>query len=195
MQFSSVTSLHLTSLHHDMRVQQALCWPHFHSAELVRGGTLKTNTTVGVFVGNMWGCLRWMDHSGLAVYWDRWYVLSLSAMLRFRSDPWGHWPKWTLCFVHFPSLSQSGSGVLTTIGYVLCFLLRSKLLRQLGGKQDTVQSRPCILCTRQVPTTRFVCKWVRGVKVQKKYETSTLQKQSTFNKVRRGSSQTSELLH
>lgn len=62
LQFSAVTSLHMTSLHHNMRGQQGLISPLLLSGAVVRGRTLKTNT--GGICG--WGCLRWMGHSGLA---------------------------------------------------------------------------------------------------------------------------------
>ena len=62
LQFSSVTSLHMTSLYHNTRGQQVLIWPHLLSGRMLRRITLKTNTC-GICG---WGCLRWMEHSGLA---------------------------------------------------------------------------------------------------------------------------------
>ena len=54
LQFSAVRSLHMTSLHHNMRRQQVLISPLLLSGAVVRGRTLKTNT--GGTCG--WGCLR-----------------------------------------------------------------------------------------------------------------------------------------
>ena len=49
-----------------------------------------------------------MDLLGLTHSWQR--VLSRSTLLRLQSALQGHCPKQTLHFVHFPSLSHSGSG-------------------------------------------------------------------------------------
>ena len=62
LQFSSVISLYMTSLHHNTRGQHALIWPHLLSGRMLRRSTLKTNTC-GICG---WGCFRWMEHSGLA---------------------------------------------------------------------------------------------------------------------------------
>ena len=62
-----------------------------------------------------------------------------------------------------------------------------ELLAQLENSH-LILTKSCL----EVPTLR---KGTREGEVQRKNETDTLQKQITFNKVRRGSSQTTELLH
>ena len=96
-----------------------------------------------------------------------------SKPLRLLGDLQEHWTQLGMCFVSFPGANYSGNWMVgrptTKIGYA-----------------------------SYVPVSHSVClerKGVREGKVQKKNETSTLQEQITFNEVRKGSSQISELLH
>lgn len=81
--------------------QWDLIRPHLLSGVVVRGGTLKTNTT------GIGGVLE-VDGPQWACHCCRWHVLSQCTWLRFPADPRGHCPKWVLCFTHFPSLNHSG---------------------------------------------------------------------------------------
>lgn len=42
-------------------------------------------------------------------HWQMWHVLSGSTLLCLPVATWRHCPKWALCFLHFPGLSQSGT--------------------------------------------------------------------------------------
>ena len=74
---------------------------------------------------------------GLPSSWR--HVLSWSTLLRFQVAQQGHCPKWTLCFVHFPGLSCSGSGSQVlhrstdSVGRAFCALPWSEQLRQPGA--------------------------------------------------------------
>lgn len=75
LQFSSVTCLHKTSLHHNTRGQQALICI---SGTMMRRSTLKKKKqkTKNTWRICGWGCLRWMEHSGLATVIGDMYFLS-----------------------------------------------------------------------------------------------------------------------
>ena len=92
---------------------------------LSRGG----RNTANKYLWRVWGVLT--------VYGPRsWCVLSRSTLLRLQGALQGHCPKWALCFVHFPSLSHSGSGSQVLhkgtdlVGHAFCALPTSKQLRQ-----------------------------------------------------------------
>ena len=67
------------------------------------GGTLQTNITDIVGSARSGWTILGLTHS-----WQR--VLSRSTLRRLQGALQGHCPKQTLHFVHFPSLSHSGSG-------------------------------------------------------------------------------------
>ena len=100
-------------------------------------------------------CLQSMDHIGSAPAHG-----GMCFLLRFQVAQQGHCPKWTLCFVHFPGLSCSGSGsrVLhkgTNLGLgLVSFPGPSSSGNQLLG-EHTVPRGPCILITFPVPGTWF----------------------------------------
>ena len=92
---------------------------------LSRGG----RNTANKYLWRVWGVLT--------VYGPcSWCVLSRSTLLRLQGALQGHCPKWVLCFVHFPSLSHSGSGSQVLhkgtdlVGHAFCALPTSKQLRQ-----------------------------------------------------------------
>ena len=91
---------------------------------------------------------HWRVWGVLTVYGPQWicpsswrHVLSWSTLLRFQVAQQGHCPKRTLCFVHFPGLSCSGSGSRVLhrstdlVGHAFCALPRSKWLTR------------CVACT------------------------------------------------
>ena len=60
---------------------------------------------------HMWRVLT-VDGSHLVCHNPRWHVLPGSTLLRLQGALEEHYPKWSLCFVHFPGLSRLGSWVL-----------------------------------------------------------------------------------
>ena len=85
-----------------------------------------------------------------------WHVLSQSTLLRLQVAMQGNCLKQSLCFVHFPGLSCSGSGswVLRKgtdlVGCAFCALPRSENLRPPGAWQVQCQGGPFILITSLV---------------------------------------------
>ena len=63
------------------------------------------------------------------------HVLSWSTLLRLQVALLVYYPKWTLCFMHFPGLSHSGSGSRVLhkgkdlFGHAFCAFPRSKKLK------------------------------------------------------------------
>ena len=85
-----------------------------------------------------------------------WHVLSQSTLLRLQVAMRGNCPKQSLCCVHFPGLSCSGSGswVLLKgtdlVGCAFCALPRSENLRPPGAWQVQCQGGPFISITSLV---------------------------------------------
>ena len=82
-------------------------------------GSLLFNLTCSVILG--WGAGHWkqiplgyvvvleVDEPHWTCHWQMWHVLSGSTHLSVPFETRGHCPKWALCFMHFPGLSQSGT--------------------------------------------------------------------------------------
>ena len=76
-----------------------------------------------------------VDGSHLVCHRSRWHVLPGSTLLKLQGALQEHCPKWSLCFMHFPGLSCSGSWVLykgtEPMGCAFSAFPRSKLFRAL----------------------------------------------------------------
>ena len=121
------------------------------------GGTLQTNIT-GVcwecsVYGPHWVCLR-----------SKWHVLPGPTLLRLQGALQWNCPKQALHFVHFPSLSHSGSWVFCKgtdpVGCVFCALPRSEQLRQAGVWQ--VHCPRWIVCLNCLPQLGYLVSQVHG---------------------------------
>ena len=89
--------------------------------------------TANKYHWHVWGVLA-VDGPHWVCYGPRWCVFPGSTLLRLQGAPPGYCPKWTLCFMHFPGLSFSGSQVLCK-----------------GTDPDGL----CILCPSQVQATQM----------------------------------------
>ena len=111
--------------------------------------------TANKYCWHVWGVLtvdgpHWVCHS------PRQHVLPRSTLLRLQPALQGHCPKWTLCLVHLPALSCSGSQVLckdTDPDGLCCFVPfpRPGHSGNWGLGESTVSGRPCVLCSSSVP--------------------------------------------
>ena len=110
---------------------------------------------------HVWGVLtvdgpHWVCHS------PRQHVLPRSTLLRLQPALQGHCPKWTLCLVHLPALSCSGSQVLCKgtdpSGLCISCLSRVQAARGTWCFPSTQSQVAVCLCTSLVPASQFpVC--------------------------------------
>ena len=103
----------------------------------------------------VWGFLA-VDGPHWVCHRPKWCVLPGSTLLRLHGAPSGYCPKRTLCFMHFPGLSCSGSQVLckdTDPDGLCCFVPfpRPGHSGNWGLGESTVSGSPCVLCSSSVP--------------------------------------------